>query len=218
MIYYVINEKGEYSRKFENKNDLLYMVQCGWGYHFTNFYRKGVDDIYTMNTYLTNFCHSWGEYRAEWNHYRNSDTGHWYYKRRAVPLEEKIIDQHWRTVNLQDLAIKAWYSNPINTEKRTYWDSYRWSTWWEGDLRYEIYHKRCRHTDWSRPKRRGYRIEKCLGGDSLHKQYIRGKRLPRSLMMHKDRDRGRLKLTWKQLKVKKQWMAKQKENKYVSKD
>jgi hypothetical protein len=209
-MFRAINRSGEYAGGWANKNDLLYSIQKGWSSYFLEGFREGVDDIYARNSYLHNFCHHWGEYRTNWDRKWNPGTESFYHIRRKEYPEMMIMDVYGRIVNLRDLALDAWVTETTRpVYKRRYYHS-RWEKYWA------LRNKRFRHPHLSTYYRqKSTQQERRISCDEMHKPYIRGKRNRHYLDQWNIESCIHSQITWKQVRVKKQWMVKQKENKIL---
>ncbi len=211
MWYTIIDRDENIIEVFENRLNLLIHIKgkfrvCYWG---EDFYRPGVDNLVYANKLLRNCCHNWNDKHREHPRY---GTG-WVF----IGFESydyMIKDAYGRVQSIRDLAIDAW--NTKIPEKKDIWWGRWWCDlpdglpWWDDESTWRLVGRRCKHIDWQPPKRRGYNQEKRSGYDPELRPYIRGKRRPVSLMMHKSRGNHHRKhqVTWKQRKLKKQYLEK----------
>jgi hypothetical protein len=205
MWYEIIDRSGNQDGFFPTRESFLVYIK---GMFKTDFYgdefvyRPGVDNLVGINRFLSSCCHSWNDKQIEWENWVSN-------KYQYIDYKFMIKDAYGRIQNIPDLAVAAWNTQESKEEpyqRHLFMDD--GLPWWDGNPKWELRAKRCRHMDWGRPQRRGYLQQKRAGYAPELIPYIRGKKRPRAMMWQEGRGRHhyRTPTTWKQRKLKKQYM------------
>ncbi|MCP4341350.1 MAG: hypothetical protein GY799_21330 [Desulfobulbaceae bacterium] len=198
MEYYIVKESGE-AWIYESKEQLLSYLRRMFEFDSRySPYRPGVSILRRNNKILRNCCHKWGE---SFQDGYSGDDGN------TVVAEFQIHDAYGRIMGAADLAYEAWEYKGPDIPGPAYIS--RWGAEWQKqrDLWWGLYNRRFKHSGYLRKRRRGIRAERALKFDPDHKPYSRSKW---DLELNWGSSRRKPSITWKQVKVKKQWMTKQK--------
>lgn len=205
MEYQVINldESKKYDI-FKSKRDLLIYVKK----HEKDNFRSGVDHLVKDNSFLSRCCHHWGEWYTEWGCDRLWQR--WSSKRYLREL--MIIDAYGRVVNIPDLAEEAFKITLPPEEKYPRYSPCLddGTEWWEDSWWWTLHYKRCKNAGrlgYNCRSKKHLQQERRLSCDEMHKPFIRGKRTKHALNPWGWLEsRTKAQITWKQMKIRKQWM------------
>lgn len=196
MEFNLIDRDGGVVVNYENKEELLRFVKK----YTKKDFRVGYDHPVKDNKLLRNIGHCWGDTKPLFDKELSSTL---------TPKEYMLADIHGRIVNISDLAEEAWnyrFPNKSNWKQNLY-DIERWARY---DEWRKIYKKRCKHADYhGYYRQKNVQQERRFACDVMHKPFVRPKRRPHRLepwgeletCVHQE-------ITWKQLKIKKQWQEK----------
>lgn len=218
MEYKVIGVDGKIKRTewrrepetYKSRRELLLHIKgC-----YSKDFRLGVDGLIRDNTFLNGCCHHWGETYKVWDHKFNPDTGHYIYKAHTYLRSSMIVDEYGRKANIPDLAKEAWAIKL--PEKSKYYPRYSYmddgTEWWEDSWWWTLHVKRSKrnaYLGYNGRSKKHLQQERKIACDPMHKPYVRGKRTPMMLdTWGMAESRTKAQITWKQMKIKKQWMEK----------
>jgi len=209
MKYKVINKDGSKENVYRSKFELLTSIKES----FEDNFREGVSHLINDNSFLRGCCHHWGEVYFYYDHLFDCESGKYIFKRRAISKELMIIDEYGRIVNLPDLA-KAALRIKLPEKKESYGFYYPHNRyqWWEDSLWWTKYHERNKNANWvSYNGSKGKRLqqERRISCDKMHQPFVRGRRTKEALdPWGMAGGQVETQITWKQMKIKKQYMEK----------
>lgn len=187
--------------KFDTRYELLKFIKYNFYYtkdYDWNGFRKDIDNLVENNGILTKCCHNWNEFRYNIIHDYEIIKEKEYF-------EYMIIDPYDRIMNIPDLAEEA-HNLHIKKEKRK---KYIYKP--------RVHPENCKWVLWKRrgaPPGYGYYREKTtqkerrIACDPMHKPYVRSKRNINYLNPYNIESKHCIQGTWKNLKIKKQYMEK----------
>ena len=202
----MIDRNGEQLRFFKSKKELLIFVKEAFD---EDIHPNSNTNLIWSNWFLSICCHNWNEtYVKEIDIFENE---RFQYQTPKHFKKQMIIDSYGRIVNLKDLAEEAWKTKlPVKEDwVRCYPLMDCGEDWWQDSWWWTLHHNRNKNSDWwgyNGRSKKHLQQERRLSYDPTHKPFVRSKRT--ALMLDPwgvAESNSKAQITWKQLKIKKQW-------------